>query len=51
MDAQVGPFKFTFASGSTPFKQTIAGSALYVSLRLLEVGIVLWAIYTVFKGL
>jgi hypothetical protein len=43
------PFEFSFASGSTPFKQTKAGSVLYVSLRLLEVGIVLWALYRVFR--
>jgi hypothetical protein len=43
-----GPFKFSYASG-TPFKQTVAGSVLYISLRALEVGIVLWALYRVFR--
>jgi hypothetical protein len=43
------PFKFSYASGSTPLKQTVAGSVLYVALRVLEVGIVLWALYRVFR--
>ena len=43
------PFKFSYASGSTPFKQTVAGSVLYVPLRALEVGIVLWALYRIFR--
>ncbi len=43
------PFKFSYASGSVWYKQTVAGSILYVLLRALEVGIVLWALYRVFR--
>jgi hypothetical protein len=43
------PFKFSYGSGSTAFNQSVAGNVLYVLLRALEVGIVFWALYKVFR--
>jgi hypothetical protein len=42
------PFKFSCSAGSNWFKQTVTGSVVCVALRLLEIGVVLWGLYTVF---